>query len=144
MAKRKNRQVEKKLMVIHTRLEIIDILQITNRRFMYHPMSQTLILGDEKFGKDICSSHAQEFYESKVEGHFDDYLRGWIGAGCEYPHGIIHFAPSVGRKLFDKGVDTLQMFAKLNGVDKGTIIWGFCELLEIKISTLLPDSFDAI
>ena len=143
MAKRKNRQVEKKLMIIHTRLEIIDILQITNRRFMYHPMSQTLILGNEKFGKDICSSHAQEFHESKAEGCFDDYLRGWIGVGRGYPHGIIHFAPFVGKTLFEKGVDTLQMFAKLNGINKGTIIRGFCELPEIRIGVLLPDSFDA-
>ena len=74
--KRTKRQVEKILMVIDVKREIIDILQITNRRFMYNPQTGTLILGDEMYGKSICSSHSQEFYASKAEGRFDDYLRG--------------------------------------------------------------------
>ena len=45
------RQVEKILMVINVKWEIIDILQITNRRFMYNPQTGTLILGDEIYGK---------------------------------------------------------------------------------------------
>ena len=73
------RQVEKILMVINVKWEIIDILQITNRRFMYNPQTGTLILGDEIYGKTICSSHSQEFHASRAEGCFDDYLRGWIG-----------------------------------------------------------------
>lgn len=77
-------------MVINVKWEIIDILQITNRRFMCNPQTGTLILGDEIYGKSICSSHAQEFYASKAEGRFDDYLRGWIGVSKGYPHGIIH------------------------------------------------------
>ena len=72
------RQVEKILMVINVKWEIIDILQITNRRFMYNPQTGTLILGDEIYGKTICSSHSQEFHASRAEGCFDDYLRGWI------------------------------------------------------------------
>ena len=87
------RQVEKILMVINVKWEIIDILQITNRRFMYNPQTGTLILGDEMYGKSICSSHAQEFHASQAEGRFDDYLRGWIGVSKSYPHGIVHFAP---------------------------------------------------
>ena len=66
--KRTKRQVEKILMVIDVKREIIDILQITNRRFMYNPQTGTLILGDEMYGKSICSSHSQEFYASKAEG----------------------------------------------------------------------------
>ena len=77
--KRMKRQVEKILMVINVKWEIIDILQITNRRFMYNPQTGTLILGDEIYGKTICSSHSQEFHASRAEGCFDDYLRGWIG-----------------------------------------------------------------
>lgn len=76
--KRMKRQVEKILMVINVKWEIIDILQITNRRFMYNPQTGTLILGDEIYGKTICSSHSQEFHASRAEGCFDDYLRGWI------------------------------------------------------------------
>ena len=69
--KRTKRQVEKILMVIDVKREIIDILQITNRRFMYNPQTGTLILGDEMYGKSICSSHAQEFHASQAEGRFD-------------------------------------------------------------------------
>ena len=73
MAKRTKKQTEKILMVVNVKREIIDILQITNRRFMYNPQTGTLILGDEMYGKSICSSHSQEFYASKAEGRFDDY-----------------------------------------------------------------------
>ena len=62
---------------------------------MYNPQTGTLILGDEMYGKSICSSHAQEFHASQAEGRFDDYLRGWIGVSKSYPHGIVHFAPAV-------------------------------------------------
>ena len=47
MARRTKRKVEKSLMVVDTKREIIDILQITNRRFMYNPQTGILILGDE-------------------------------------------------------------------------------------------------
>lgn len=48
------RQVEKILMVINVKWEIIDILQITNRRFMYNPQTGTLILGDEIYVKPFA------------------------------------------------------------------------------------------
>lgn len=139
--KRLKRQVEKILMVINVKREIIDILQITNRRFMYNPQTGTLILGDEMYGKSICSSHAQEFYASKAEGRFDDYLRGWIGTSKSYPHGIIHFAPAVIMEQFDRGFDALQMFARLEGVNGDTIVRGFCGSPEIRLGDLLPFSF---
>lgn len=140
MAKRIKRQLEKILMVIDVKREIIDILQITNRRFMYNPQTGTLILGDEMYGKNICSSHAQEFYVSKAEGRFDDYLRGWIGVSKNYPHGIIHFAPAVSMKQFDRGFDTLQMFTKLEGINSDTIVRGFCSSPEVRLGDLLPSS----
>ena len=93
MAARTQRQVEKSLMVVHVEREIIDILRITNRRFMYSPQTGTLILGDEMYGKSIGSSHAQEFHASGAEGCFDDYLRGWIGTSKNYSRRIVHFAP---------------------------------------------------
>ena len=78
------------------------------------------------YGKNICSSHSQEFYVSKADGHFDDYLRGWIGVSKSYPRGVIHFAPAVSKEQFDRGFDSLQMFSKLDGVNGDTIIRGFC------------------
>ena len=132
--KRTKRQVEKILMVIDVKREIIDILQITNRRFMYNPQTGTLILGDEIYGKTICSSHSQE------EGRFDDYLRGWIGVSKSYPHGIVHFAPAVSMEQFDCGFDALQMFARLEGVNEDTIVRGFCTMPEQRMGDLLPSS----
>ena len=73
--KRTKRDIGKSLMVINIKQEIIDILQIANRRFMYNPKIGILILGDEMYGKNICSSHSQEFYVSKADGHFDD---AWV------------------------------------------------------------------
>lgn len=140
MTKRTKKQTEKILMVVNVKREIIDILQITNRRFMYNPQTGILILGDEIYGKTICSSHAQEFYTSKAEGRFDDYLRGWIGVSKNYPRGIIHFAPAVSMEQFDRGFDTLQMFTTLEGTDGDTVVRGFCSLPEKKMSDLLPSS----
>lgn len=141
IGKRTKREIEKNLMVINIKREIIDILQIDNRRFMYNPKIGSLILGDEMYGKNICSSHSQEFYVSQADGHFDDYLRGWIGVSKSYPHGVIHFAPAVSREQFDRGFDSLQMFGKLDGVNGDTIIRGFCGLPEQRMSDLLPSTF---
>lgn len=139
--KRAKREIGKPLMFINIKQEIIDILQIANRRFMYNPKIGILILGDEMYGKNICSSHSQEFYVSKADGHFDDYLRGWIGVSKSYPRGVIHFAPAVSKEQFDRGFDSLQMFSKLDGVNGDTIIRGFCGLPEQRMSDLLPSSF---
>ena len=108
---------------------------------MYNPQTGTLILGNEMYGKSICSSHSQEFYASKAEGCFDDYLRGWIGASKSYPHGIIHFAPAIIMEQFDRGFDALQMFARLEGVNGDTIVRGFCTLPEQRMGDLLHSSF---
>lgn len=110
---------------------------------MYSPQTEILILGDEMYGKSICSSHAQEFHVSKAEGRFDDYLRGWIGASKNYPRGIVHFAPAVGMEQFDRGFDTLQMFTKLEGANRDTMVRGFCNSPEVRIGDLLPSTFKA-
>ena len=107
---------------------------------MYNPQTGTLILGDEIYGKTICSSHSQEFHASRAEGCFDDYLRGWIGTSKSYPHGIIHFAPAVIMEQFDRGFDALQMFAGLEGVNGDTIVRGFCTLPEQRMGDLLHSS----
>lgn len=88
---RTERLVEKSLMVVNVRREIIDVLRITNRRFMYDPQTGVLLLGDETYGKSIRSSHAQEFHDSQAGGRFDDYLRGWVGISRRYrSQGILH------------------------------------------------------
>lgn len=137
---RTQRQVEKSLMVVDVRREIIDVLRITNRRFMYDPRTGILLLGDEIYGKSIRSSHAQEFHESKAEGSFDDYLRGWVGTSRLYPRGIVHFVPAVSMEQFDRGFDTLQMFARLEGINGDTIVRGFCSLPETRLGGILPVS----
>lgn len=53
--KRTKRDIGKSLMVINIKQEIIDILQIANRRFMYNPKIGILILGDEMYGKSSVS-----------------------------------------------------------------------------------------
>ena len=140
MAKRTKKQTEKILTVVNVKRETIDVLQIANRRFMYNSPTGILILGDEMYGKTICSSHAQEFHASKAEGRFDDYLRGWIGVSSNYPRGIIHFAPAVSMEQFDRGFDALQMFTQLEGTNGDTVVRGFCNLPEKKMSDLLPSS----
>ena len=135
---RTERQVEKSLMVIDVRREIIDVLRITNRRFMYDPRTGVLLLGDEIYGKSIRSSHAQEFHESKAGGCFDDYLRGWVGTSKQYSCGIVHFAPAVSMDQFDRGFDTLQMFTRLEGINSDTIVRGFCSLPETRLGEILP------
>ena len=105
---------------------------------MYDPRTGILLLGDEIYGKSICSSHAQEFHASKAGGCFDDYLRGWVGTSRQYPYGIVHFAPAVSMEQFDRGFDTLQMFARLEGINGDTIVRGFCSLSEVRLSEILP------
>lgn len=135
---RTERLVEKSLMVVNVRREIIDVLRITNRRFMYDPQTGVLLLGDETYGKSIHSSHAQEFHDSQAGGRFDDYLRGWVGISRRYPRGIVHFAPAVSMEQFDRGFDTLLMFARLEGINGDTVVRGFCTLPETKLSGILP------
>lgn len=52
--KRTKRDIGKSLMVINIKQEIIDILQIANRCFMYNPKIGILILGDEMYGKTFA------------------------------------------------------------------------------------------
>lgn len=135
---RTERQVEKSLMVVNVRWEIIDVLRITNRRFMYDPQTGILLLGDETYGKSIRSSHAQEFHDSQAGGRFDDYLRGWVGTSRQYPRGIVHFAPAVSMEQFNREFDTLLMFARLEGINGDTVVRGFCNLPETRLGGILP------
>ncbi len=58
---------------------------------------------------------------------FDDFVRGWIGTGGNYPYGVIHFAPNVDERcadLFDRAYSTLEMFRE-NGALADTVLRGF-------------------
>lgn len=41
---------------------------------------------------------------------------------------------------YDRGFDTLQMFARLEGVNGDTIVRGFCSLPETRLGEILPAS----
>ena len=82
-------------MRIDTGQTAFDMQQIENRRFMYQPQTGTLILGYQYKGNHLASSHADEHFKSGAAEPFDSFIRGWIGSGKSYPHGIIHFAPNI-------------------------------------------------
>lgn len=107
--------------------------QIDNRRFMYNPKTGILVLGYQYAATSILiSSHANELTDAGIIKGYDDFVRGWIGTGGNYPVGVIHFAPSVDARnieLFDRAFDTLEMF-KNNGALAGTVVRGFGERWE--------------
>ena len=114
-------------MRIDTGQTAFDMQQIENRRFMYQPQTGTLILGYQYKGNHLASSHADEHFKSGAAEPFDSFIRGWIGSGESYPHGIIHFAPNIPAdnvQAFDRAYSTLQMFRD-NGAAGNTVIRGF-------------------
>lgn len=115
--------------------------QISNRRFMYSPQTKELILGYQFSGRALKSSHAEEHFDSGTKTLFDSFIRGWIGTGREYPHGIVHFAPNIGSdnvELFDRAFFTVAMFHD-NGADKSTVIRGFGAAWEQPLSNLIAE-----
>ena len=121
--------ITKELMRIDTRRQMIDIQQIDNRRFMYNPKTGILVLGYQYAATStMVSSH-------------DNFVRGWIGTGGDYPKGVIHFAPCVDKRnitLFDRAFDTLKMFQE-NGALAGTVVRGFGENWEQPLSDIFTD-----
>ena len=98
--------ITKELMRIDTRRQMIDIQQIDNRRFMYNPKTGILVLGYQYAATStMVSSHANELADAGITKGYDDFVRGWIGTGGDYPKGVIHFAPCVDKRnitLFDR------------------------------------------
>lgn len=125
--------ITKELMRIDARRQIIDIQQIDNRRFMYNPKTGILVLGYQYAATStMVSSHANELADAGITKGYDDFVRGWIGTGGDYPKGVIHFAPCVDKRnitLFDRAFDTLKMFQE-SGALAGTMIRGFGERWE--------------
>jgi hypothetical protein len=116
------------------------ITDIENRRFMYNPKTDELILG----GNDInISSHAQEHSLSKAVGKFDDFIRGWIGStkSGKYQYGIIHFAPAIMQEYLDDDVfETIEHFIQ-HGATKNTIVRNLVKMGEYKLGELFPSYF---
>ena len=120
-------EIQNDVMRIDTGQTAFDMQQIENRRFMYQPQTGTLILGYQYKGNHLASSHADEHFKSGAAEPFDSFIRGWIGSGKPYPHGIIHFAPNIPAdnvQVFDRAYSTLQMFRD-NGAAGNTVIRGF-------------------
>lgn len=129
------------IMRIDTVGQAIDMQQIDNRRFMFNPDTGVLVLGRQYADTGIINSnHAQELADAGITKDYDGFVRGWIGAGGEYPYGVIHFAPSVDERnitLFERAFDTLEMFAR-NGGLAPTVIRGFGNRWEQPFCAILP------
>lgn len=134
------------IMTVDTSAQAIDMQEIQNRRFMFNPKTKTLVLGHQ-YGKTkgLPGSHAEELAKAGITQGFDDFTRGWVGTGRDYPHGVIHFAPSVDARhpvLFDRAFDTLEMF-KANGARDMTLVRGFGAVWEQPLSAILPPQREA-
>ena len=111
-------------MLIDTGRTAFDMRQIENRRFMFSPQSGELILGRQYKGSQLYASHAEEHGKSGAKAPYDSFIRGWVGAGRQYPHGVIHFAPNVESanvEQFERAFSTLEMFRE-NGAEGQTVI----------------------
>ena len=123
----------------------VDLMQVENRRFMYHP-SGLLIMGEEGTagGNQLRGSHAEEYHvasERYVLPPYDDFIRGWIGVGGGYPNGIIHFGPCISADnmvMFEKAFDFIEI-ALENGFGKDAVLRGFPGKWEQAIGSVIPD-----
>jgi hypothetical protein len=116
-----------------------DITKLGNRRFMFNPKTKQMLLGDAqgvgKGERGIRGSHAEEFHHvfSSNKGYDDFYIRGWIGAGQQYPHGVIHFAPPIPKPTkdgfehyyYDGGWNALEFCKSRGGATDQTVVRGW-------------------
>lgn len=135
-------EISKDIMRIDTFTQSIDMQQIENRRFLFNPRTGVLILGCQyKETSAVNASHAVELADAGITKDFDDFVRGWIGTGGDYPKGVIHFAPCVDERnpsLFDRAFDTLEMFRE-NGALTQTVIRGFGKCWEQPLLSILTN-----
>lgn len=133
------------VMKVDTSEQAIDMQEIRNRRFMFDPKTSTLVLGRQySRSRELSGSHAGELADAGITEGYDGFVRGWIGTGKGYPHGVIHFAPHVDAAnipLFERAFDTLQMFSG-NGAEGGTLIRGFGSVWEQPLSSILSPQRD--
>lgn len=139
-------EIGDQLQVFDLRRTTLDLQQTGNRRFMYHS-SGVLILGaeDEVNSSDgLYKSHAEEFGEAcdrsaKPLPPYDSFVRGWIGVSCDYPYGIIHFAPHVSANnipYFNTAFDFIEA-ALRNGFQHKSLLRGFCGAWEQPFSRVI-------
>ena len=133
-------EIKDSLMLIDTATRRFDMRDIDNRRFMYEPKTGVLILG-EQYGKvkGLPGSHAEDLAKAGITAGYDDYVRGWVGPGREYPKGVIHFAPNMDEKniaLFNRAFDTLEMFRE-NGAGAETVVRAFGKRWEQPLFAIL-------
>ena len=134
-------EIVNSLMLIDAARQAFNMQDITNRRFMYDPNTCALILGDQEAIKGLSfGSHAEDHGDSGAKAPFDSFVRGWVGTGEAYKHGVIHFAPHINEKNADRlidGYNTLQMFRE-NGAVADTVVRGFPGAWEQPLSAILP------
>lgn len=128
------------MMKLDVAVQAFDMQDISNRRFMYNPKTGILIFG-RQYGKTrgLPGSHADDLAQAGIKNGFDDFVRGWVGTGKNYPAGIIHFAPNVDAQnisLFNRAFDTLEMFQR-NGALPDTVVRGFGRQWEQALSEVL-------
>jgi hypothetical protein len=124
------------VMLLDTRTAAFDMLKIENRRFMYHARTGTLILGRQYHSGAPVSSHAEEHAASGAAEPFDEFMRGWVGAGVKYARGVIRFAPAPDKTnaaLFGQACSALAMFRE-NGANGFTVVRGFGGVWEQPLS----------
>ena len=140
-AKREARIIQNR-MLIDTKNQKFDMQNIDNRRFMFNPKTGVLLLGVQyKPSKKIYGSHAEDLSNARIYCGFDDYVRGWVGTGKDYPHGVIHFAPNVDDRnaaLYDRAFKTLEMFSQ-NGAEAQTVVRALGKRWEQPLFSVLTD-----
>ena len=140
-SKREARVIQNR-MLIDTKNQQFDMQRIDNRRFMFNPKTGVLLLGVQyKPSKKIYGSHAEDLANARIYCGFDDYVRGWVGTGKDYPHGVIHFAPNVDDRnveLYDRAFKTLEMFSQ-NGAEAQTVVRALGKRWEQPLFSVLTD-----
>ena len=133
-------EIKDSLMLIDTATKAFDIQEIDNRRFMYEPKTGVLIFGEQYWKvKGLPGSHAEDLAKAGITAGYDDYVRGWVGTGKEYPKGVVHFAPNVDERnitLLDRAFDTLEMFRE-NGATAETVVRAFGKRWEQPLFAIL-------
>lgn len=89
------------MMKLDVAVQAFDMQDISNRRFMYNPKTGILILG-QQYGKirGLPGSHAEDLAQAGIKNGFDDFVRGWVGTGKNYPAGSFILPPMWTPKTF--------------------------------------------
>ena len=139
-------RIVKNYMLIDTKNQRFNMQRIENRRFMYSPTTGVLLLGAQyPPSRKIIGSHADDLSNAGINSGYDDYVRGWVGTGKGYPHGVIHFAPNVvdsNFELYHRAFDTLEMFAQ-NGAVASTLVRAFGSRWEQPLFSVLTNLQEA-